>query len=148
MNSMRVFCLKKRFRERQFLFSKFLTLNSYDVHQFCVETCSNINWYIDCWLLNIEWQIFHAVFRTKTSSAIINMKKGWDRTQQGNGFWLPLEKGRDWKGRKIKPFKVEFTFSFSKTYKRVLLRARSVALSKHIISNSHRNGHFLKLCPY
>ena len=47
---------------------------------------------IDCWLLNVPWQIFHAYSGREPSSTIINIENGVELKTTGQ---LPLEKESD-----------------------------------------------------
>ena len=55
--------------------------------QGCVESkvCST-DLLIDCWWLNVQWQIFHAYSGREQVQQLSVSTKGWDGIQQGNGF--------------------------------------------------------------
>ena len=41
---------------------------------------------IDCWLLIVQWQKFHVYLGREQVQQLSMSNKGWDGTQQDNGF--------------------------------------------------------------
>ena len=56
--------------------------------ELCIYIVNNLSVIklIDCWLLYVQWQIFHAYLGREQVQQFFISKKGWDGRQQGNGF--------------------------------------------------------------
>ena len=94
---------------------------------------------IDCWLLYVQWQIFHAYSGQEQVQQWLISKKGWGGT---TGQWLLTATGKRelWVGTENLASYSGISLLFFLNYKRGLLRIRSMALSKHVTHYGPRPG--------